>query len=101
MPPRSLLLSSDEDTSRSLVQALSELELEIEPCADIFAAVERLTSRRFDLIVADWDSGPEASFLLQNARELKLNKAAFSLALSSGTHDPANLVDRPDLVLTK
>src|SRR5579864_4641899 len=101
MAPVSLLFSSDEESSRCLVQALRELELEIEPCPDIFTAVEWLTSRSFDVIVADWDSGPEAEFLLENARELKLNKAAFTLALSSGTSSIACEEHRPDLVLTK
>ena len=101
MSPVSLLFSSDEESSRRLVQALTELELEIEPCPDIFTAIEWLTSRSFDVIVADWDSGPEAAFLLKNARELKLNKAAFTLALSSGTSNLASELDGPDLVLTK
>jgi TonB family protein len=101
MSPVSLLFSSDEETSRRLVQALRELELEIEPCPDIFTAIEWLTSRSFDVIVADWDSGPEAAFLLKNARELKLNKAAFTLALTSGKSNPPAEEDGPDLVLTK
>jgi TonB family protein len=101
MSPVSLLFSSDEDSSRQLVQALRELELEIEPCPDIFTAVEWLTSRSFDVIAADWDSGPEAAFLLKSARELKLNKAAFTLALTSGTSESVVDEDAPDLVLTK
>lgn len=98
--PVSLLFSCDQESSRPLVQAFKELELDIEYCSDIFAAVEWLTSRSFDLIAADCDSGPEAAFLLKNSRELKLNKAAFTLALSSGSlrADPQ---DGPDLVLTK
>ena len=101
MSPVSLLFSSDEQSSRPLIQALGELELEIEPCPDVFTAVEWLTSRSFDVVVADWDSGPEAAFLLANARKLKLNKAAFTLALSSGTSGPSTAADSPDLVLTK
>jgi len=96
-----LLFSSDEESSRQLGQALSELELATEPCPDIFTAVEWLTSRSFDVIVADWDNGPEAAFLLKNARELKLNKAAFTLALSSKAPNLAAQQDSPDLVLTK
>jgi TonB family protein len=101
MSPVSLLFSSDEESSLRLVQALRELELEIEPCPDIFTAIEWLTSRSFDVIAADWDSGPEAAFLLKNSRELKLNKAAFTLALSSGTSSIVSEPDGPDLVLTK
>ena len=98
--PVSLLFSCDQESSRPLVQAFKELELEIEYCSDIFAAVEWLTSRSFDVIVADCDSGPEAAFLLQNSRELKLNKTAFTLAVAAGVPkiDPQ---DGPDLVLTK
>jgi TonB family protein len=98
--PVSLLFSLDQESSRPLVQAFKELELEIEYCSDIFAAVEWLTRRSFDVIVADCDSGPEAAFLLKNSREMKLNKAAFTLALSTG--DPStDAQDGPDLVLTK
>ncbi len=107
MSPVTLLFSSDQETSSRLVQALRELELEVALCPDIFTAVEWLTSRCFDVIVADWDSGPEAVFLLKNARELKLNKAAFTLAVRSGTSNLAAETDiekeedSPDLVLTK
>jgi TonB family protein len=98
--PVSLLFSCDQESSRPLVQAFKELELEIEYCSDIFAAVEWLTRRSFDVIVADSDSGPEAAFLLKNSRALKLNKTAFTLALTAGAlrADPQ---DGPDLVLTK
>jgi TonB family protein len=101
MSPVSLLFSSDEEASRRVAQALTELELEIELCPDVFTAVEWLTSRSFDVIVADWDSGPEAAFLLKNARDLKLNRAAFTLALTSRTSNLAAEEDSPDLVLTK
>jgi TonB family protein len=101
MSPVSLLFSSDEETSRPLTQALSELELAVEPCRDIFTVVEWLTSRTFDVIVADCDCGPEAAFLLKNARELKLNQTAFTLALTSGRSNLATGEDAPDLVLTK
>jgi TonB family protein len=101
MSPVALLFSSDEETSLQVVQALSELELEIERCPDIFTAIEWLTSRSFDAIVADWDSGPEAAFLLKNARELKLNKAAFTLAFTSGVSNLADKENSPDLILTK
>jgi len=100
MSPVSLLFSLDAGTSRPLVQALRELELEIEICPDIFTAIGWLTSRSFDVIVADWDSGPEAAFLLKNARELKLNKAAFTLALTSSVPSASD-ENGPDLTLTK
>jgi TonB family protein len=66
-----------------LRQALYELEFEVEHCPEIFAAVERLTSRSFDVIVTDFDDGLEASFLLKTSRELKANSGAFTLAITS------------------
>ena len=81
MSPQSLLFSSDEETSRRLTQALQELELQVEHCTEIFDAVEKITTRSYDVIVADWDDGVEASFLLKTSRELKLNSGAFTLAI--------------------
>ncbi len=85
-----------------LRQALYELEFEVEHCPEIFAAVERLTSRSFDVIVTDFDDGLEASFLLKTSRELKANSGAFTLAVSSDRD--ANAAARrvgADLVLNK
>jgi len=82
MSPKALIFSSDQETSRLLNQALIEFGFDVESCVEIFAAVEKLTSRGFELIVADWDDGVEASFLLKTARELKANTEAFMIALS-------------------
>src|SRR5205085_7221041 len=81
MSPRSLLFSSDQETSRSLTQALQELELEVEHCPEIFAAVERLTGSSFEVIVADWTDGLEASFLLKTSRDLTANSMACTVAI--------------------
>jgi len=101
MSPRSLLFSSDEGTSQLLTRALNELELDVEPCSEIFTAVERLTNRTFDVLVADWDAGPEASFLLKTSRELKSTRIAFALAIAG----PQAIVDSQgcdaDLLLRK
>ena len=82
MSALSLLFSSDEETSRALIQTLNELELEVERCPEIFAAVEKITSRSFDIIVCDWQEGLEAAFLLKSARELKANSGAFTIAVA-------------------
>jgi len=83
MSPLSLVFSSDEETSRRLGQALHELDLTVEHCPEIFAAVEKLTSRSFEVIVADWKEGLEASFLLKTAHELRANQGAFTIAIAS------------------
>lgn len=87
MSPRSLLFSSNEETSRQLRQALIELELHVEHCPEIFSAVEKLTSHSFDVIAVDWDEGAEASFLLKTAQELKSNQNAVTVAI---LNDDAN-----------
>jgi TonB family protein len=102
MSPLSLLFSSDQETSRLLRQALYELEFEVEHCSEIFAAVEKLTSKAYDVIVTDFDDGLEASFLLKTSRELKANSGAFTLAITSDRD--ANAAARKvgaDLVLNK
>ena len=63
-------------------QALQELKLQVEHCPEIFDAIKQLTAQRFDVVVADWDEGPEATFFLQTARDLKLNRNTFVLALA-------------------
>jgi len=102
MSPQALLFSSDGEASRQLRQALYELEFEVEHCPEIFAAVEKLTGKNFDVIVSDFDEGLEASFLLKTSRELKGNSGAFTLAVTADRD--ANAAARQvgaDLVLNK
>src|SRR5262249_16533746 len=101
MSPQSLLFSSDEETSRRLGQALHELELEVDHCPEIFAAIEKITSRSFDLIAVDWDDGPEASFLLKTSRDLKANRGAFAIAIASNRASAAAYQDGANIVLSK
>jgi TonB family protein len=101
MSPVSLLFSSDQETSRRLSQVLQELELEVQHCPEIFAAVQRLTSRSFDVVVADWDEGLEAAFLLKTSRELKSNSGAFTIAIASSEASAAARQVGANLVLSK
>src|ERR1017187_3462822 len=101
MSPRSLLFSSDQETSRILTQALHELELQVESCEEIFAALKSLTSRAFDLIVVDWDEGLEASFLLKTARELRSNRNLFAIVLGAAEARAALEQAGADVVLSK
>ena len=78
-----------------------ELDLEVRHAGEIFAAIRQLTSRSFDLIVADLDDGPEAEFLLRSALELRINRDAIVLAVASEPHNLIAPYDRADLVLSK
>ncbi|HEY7097850.1 MAG TPA: TonB family protein [Terriglobales bacterium] len=81
MSPRSLFFSSDQETLRQLTHVLEGLEFEVDPCTEIFAAIEKVTTQAYELIVVDWDEGLEASFLLKTSRELKLNHDAVPAAI--------------------
>jgi len=101
MWPLSLLFSSDEQTSQVLSQALTELEFEVESCPEIFSAVEKITSRAFEVIVSDWNEGLEAVFLLKTSRELKANHAAFTVAIAEPEAANAAYNAGADLVLSR
>ncbi|HSS99671.1 MAG TPA: TonB family protein [Terriglobales bacterium] len=101
MSPKALIFSSDQETSRLLNQALIELGFDVTSCVEIFAAVEKLTSRGFELIAADWDDGVEASFLLKTARELKANSESYMLALCAPELAAAAKHAGTDIVLNK
>ena len=96
-----MLFSSDEHTAQSLGKALRELEFEVVCCPEIFSAVEKITSRSFDVIVSDWDEGLEAAFLLKTARELQSNHAAFTVAIASPEAAGAARKAGADLVLSR
>jgi protein TonB len=101
MWPLSLLFSSDEQTSQVFSQALTELEFEVESCPEIFSAVEKITSRAFEVIVSDWNEGLEAVFLLKTSRELKANHAAFTVAIAEPEAANAAHNAGADLVLSR
>jgi TonB family protein len=101
MSPLSLLFSSDEETSRGLIQTLHQLELEVEHCPEIFAAVEKITSRSFDIIACDWQEGLEAAFLFKTARELKANSSAFTIAVADADSSVAAREAGANFVLRK
>jgi TonB family protein len=101
MWPHSLLFSSDEEASRVLSHAFKDLEFEVETCPEIFSAVERITSRRFDVVVSDWNEGLEAVFLLKTVRELKGNHSAFMLAIANADAAAAAREAGADLVLSR
>jgi TonB family protein len=81
MSPRSLLFSSSEETSRHLAQALLELDFAVDSCREIFAALEQVSTRSYDLIVVDGKDGAEAAFLLKIAQESKRKPAPFTVVL--------------------
>jgi TonB family protein len=101
MRPHSLLFSSDDEASRALSHAFKDLEFEVETCPEIFSAVEKITTRSFDVVVSDWNEGLEAVFLLKTVRELKGNHSAFTLAIANAEAAGAACEAGADLVLSR
>lgn len=100
MLPRALLFSSDESASATLLEIFNELQVEVAHCREIFAAVEELTSRSFQIILIDWCQELEASFLLNMARELKPTRTTYTLVLVDAQRGPSLAVN-PDRFLNK
>ena len=53
MSYQALLFCQDEKTARTVTQVLSELEFQVDPCAESFAAVKKLTSQAFEAVVVE------------------------------------------------
>jgi len=101
MSPRSLLFSSDQETSRELGLALHELGMSVEAYPEIFAALKSVTGKTLHLIAVDWDEGLEASFLLKTARELRSNYNLFAIVIGNTEASAALEQAGADLVLSK
>src|ERR1700758_4363724 len=83
MALRLLLFTSDSDTAHVLAKLLAEFDMQEGFCSEMLASVEKVTQDNFDAIVVDWDLGPEATFLLKTARELKSTRECLAFALVS------------------
>ncbi|HZQ23114.1 MAG TPA: TonB family protein [Terriglobales bacterium] len=76
-----LLFSSDDKAAQTMTQLFAATGIQVERCSDILKAIERLTAGNFHALVADWDEGQEASFLVKAARDLKSTQNCVALAL--------------------
>src|SRR5882724_7284809 len=79
-----LLFCQDEKTARTIAQVLSELDFQVEPCSETFAAVKKLTSQAFEAVVVDCQNEENASLLLKTARNSVSNQASLMVALVEG-----------------
>jgi periplasmic protein TonB len=81
MPLRCLLFATDEDMVQPIRQVLADLGVEGELCQSAVDAVEKITTQLFQIVVTDWEDQPEASFLLQTARDQKAANRPLTLAI--------------------
>ena len=76
----SLLLCSDDKIVRVLRRTLGDLDISLEHCADVDAALRQLTRGRFEAIIVDCaDAG--AADVLRRARSAPGNKRAIAVAI--------------------
>ncbi len=80
MSLKSLLLCSDEKIVRVLRRTLSDLEIEVELCADSEKALRKLTRERFEAIIVDCSDEGSAE-VLRSARNAVCNKRAIAVAI--------------------
>ena len=77
---QSLLVCSDDRTLRVLRAVLSELEIEVEHCADSANATEELAKHRFEAVIIDCQNQGDFS-LLQSVRFGQHNRKSMAVAI--------------------
>jgi DNA-binding response OmpR family regulator len=83
MSLRCLLFTADQRTAEPICQVLAGLGVDAEHCSEAVAAVEKVTSEPFQIVIIDWDAQPEAGLLLTTARERKASARPLTLAIVS------------------
>lgn len=82
---KSLLLSTDEKTVRTLRRVLSDLEIDVEHCRVADDAIRRITRQRYEAIIVDGANAEEAGIVLGAAKAAPVNKRALAIALVEGS----------------
>src|SRR5271166_1870332 len=99
---QALLFCPDEKTARTVTQVLTELDFEVDACAETFAAVKKLMGAHFDAVVVDCDNEQNATLLFKSARNSTSNQAALAVAVVEGQAGVAKAFRiGANLVLTK
>ena len=99
---QALLFCPDEKTARPVTQVLSELDFDVTPCTEPFAAVKKLMAERFDAVVVDCDNEQNATLLFKSARNTAHNQSALAVAVVEGQAGVAKAFRiGANLVLTK
>ena len=99
---QALLFCPEEKTARTVTQVLSELDFEVIPCTEPFAAVKQMMAAHFDAIVVDCDNEQNATLLFKSARNAPNNQSALAVAVVEGQAGVAKAFRiGANLVLTK
>jgi TonB family protein len=99
---QALLFCPDEKTTRTVTQVLNELDFEVVPCTEPFAAVKKLMAEHFDAVVVDCDNEQNATLVFKSARNAANNQSALAVAVVEGQAGVAKAFRiGANLVLTK
>jgi TonB family protein len=99
---QALLFCPDEKTARTVTQVLSELDFNVTPCTEPFAAVKKLMGEHFDAVVVDCDNEQNATLLFKSARNTTTNQSSLAVAVVEGQAGVAKAFRiGANLVLTK
>jgi len=102
MSYKALLFCPDEKAARTVTQVLTELDFQVEPCNEPFAAVKKLTTEHFDGVVVDCDNEQNAALLFKSARNSASNQNSLAVAVVEGQSGVAKAFRiGANLVLTK
>jgi DNA-binding response OmpR family regulator len=77
-------LCSDDKIVRVLRRVLTELEIGVEHCTSLDAAVQKLTRQRFEAVIVDCTTTEIASKILKGIRSSPANKRAIAVAIING-----------------
>jgi CheY-like chemotaxis protein len=99
---QSLLLSSDDKTTRVLRRVLGGLEISLEHCTDVDAATRQLTRHRFEAVILDSENERANARMLAGVRSAPCNKHAVVVAVVDRRSDQwQGLTKDADFVLYK
>jgi len=99
---QSLLLSSDDRTTRMLRRVLGGLEIGVQHCSDVDRAIRELTRHRFEAVILDGENERATARMLAGVRSAPGNKHAVVGAVVDRRSDrQQNLAKDADFVLYK
>lgn len=99
---QALLFCPDDKLARVVTQVFTDLDFQVEPVNEPFAAVKKLMAQRYDAVVVDCESEQNATLLFKSARNSTSNQNSLALALVEGQAGVAKAYRiGANLVLTK
>lgn len=84
MSLQSLVFCADDKILRVLRRVLGDLEIRVDHCSSVEAALNKLTRQRYEAVIVDCSDEHAASQVLRSARTAPCNKRAVAVAIIDG-----------------